>query len=64
MTTEKLEELLLAGEGFQLEDIAQNCGLSRTTIWREIQEIKKVIGLHYDKKEKNDTSLILPYIWQ
>ena len=36
----------------QVEDIAQNCGLSRATILREIQEIKKSFDLIYDKKEK------------
>lgn len=36
----------------QVEDIAQNYGVSRATILREIQEIKKTIGLVYSKKEK------------
>ena len=36
----------------QVEDIAQNYGVSRATILREIQEIKKTIGLVYNKKEK------------
>lgn len=36
----------------QVEDIAQNYGVSRATILREIQEIKKTIGLVYSKKQK------------
>ncbi|MBD5544919.1 MAG: DeoR family transcriptional regulator [Lachnospiraceae bacterium] len=36
----------------QVEDIAESFGLSRATILREIQEIKKSVVMVYDKKEK------------
>jgi len=36
----------------QVEEIAESFGLSRATILREIQEIKKSIQLSYSKKEK------------
>lgn len=36
----------------QVEEIAESFGLSRATILREIQEIKKKVPLSYSKKEK------------
>ena len=36
----------------QVEEIAESFGLSRATILREIQEIKKSVQLSYSKKEK------------
>ncbi len=36
----------------QIEEIAVSFGLSRATILREIQEIKKSVPLSYSKKEK------------
>lgn len=36
----------------QAEDIAESFGVSRATVLREVQEIKKQIALSYDKKTK------------
>ena len=36
----------------QVEEIAESFGLSRATILREIQEIKRRVPLSYSKKEK------------
>ena len=36
----------------QINDLADSFGVSRTTILRDVQEIKKYVKLSYDKKEK------------
>lgn len=45
-------DMIKNNDSIQVEDIAQNYGLSRATILRELQEIKKTNNLVYDKKGK------------
>lgn len=45
--------MLQDDDTLQVNDIAESFGVSRTTILRDVQEIKRKVSLSYDKKEKN-----------
>ena len=58
---------ITANPSIQVEKIMENLGVSRSTVMREVQEIKKVISLSYNKKTqqwKRDFHANLKRLWK
>ncbi|MFI3214624.1 MAG: HTH domain-containing protein [Eubacteriales bacterium] len=48
----KILDMIEANISVQIEEIAERLNISRATVLREIQEIKKHVGIVYMKKTK------------